>query len=351
MTKTICIIGATGNQGGSVARRFANDRSYRVRGLTRDPSSPAARELTARGVEMVYADLNQTETLISAFQGASVIFSVTNYWEPFFRPDERATAAEKGISCRRHAYDVEVQQGKNIADAAAAVCDGLAENGFLVSTLSNGTLCSLGVMDELYHFDGKADVFPSYVLDRYPALARKMSCVQTGFFTSSYRLLPELYFKGVILSVLYLCLSANTMQTANGVEMTFPTAPDAAVPHLAVQKDMGNFIYAVAQMPPGKSYMAAGTTCSWAEYIRRWSRTTGIPASYRQISLEETIERVADKEFAREVGDMFLYSTDPGYDGGMDLLTSEDIERAGVSCPMTTLDEFIESEDWSSVMG
>lgn len=62
---------------------------------------------------------------------------MTNYWEPFFRPDCRATAAEQNISCRRHAYDVERRQGQNVADAAATVVDSLAENGFLVSTLSH----------------------------------------------------------------------------------------------------------------------------------------------------------------------------------------------------------------------
>ena len=92
---------------------------------------------------------------------------------------------------------MEKQQGKNIADAAALTVDSLDENGFIASTLSNAKLCSRGRFDELYHFDAKAEVFPRYVSEMYPALARKMSCVQTGFFMSSYKLLPESYFRKV----------------------------------------------------------------------------------------------------------------------------------------------------------
>jgi hypothetical protein len=117
--------------------------------------------LGAQGVEIVQADLDDVESLIAAFIGAPIIFSVTNYWEPFFRPDYRQKAAEAGISCRKYAYDVEVRQGKNIADAAARTVDSLDENGFIASALSHARKCSKRVFTELYYFDGKADVFPT----------------------------------------------------------------------------------------------------------------------------------------------------------------------------------------------
>lgn len=199
--KLVVVVGATGNQGGSVARRFLQDPRYAVRGLTRDSSAPAAQQLAALGAEVVQADLDDVKSLETAFAGANVIFSVTNYWEPFFRPDCRAKAQELGITCRRYAYDVEYRQGKNIADAAAAVVDSLDDNGFLASTLSNATKCSNGKFKDLYHFDSKADVFPDYVAATHPKLAAKMSCIQTGFFTTSHRILPNSYFKKVSLSL------------------------------------------------------------------------------------------------------------------------------------------------------
>lgn len=197
MPKLICVIGVTGNQGSSVALRFIKDANYRVRGLTRNPASAKAQELAALGIEIVQAELNDVQSLKDAFAGANLIFSVTNYWEPFFRPDCRQEAAAQGISCRKYAYNVEYQQGCNIADAAAATVDTLEPNGFLVSTLSHAGECSHGAFKELYHFDAKADVFPNYVNEKYPSLSSKMSCIQTGYFMTSYRLVPSAYFAKV----------------------------------------------------------------------------------------------------------------------------------------------------------
>lgn len=197
MPKLICIIGVTGNQGGSVAKRFLKDPNFKVRGLTRDPTSEKAKQLASQGIEIVQAELNDLQSLISAFKGTNLIFSVTQYWEPFFRPDCRQEARAQGISCRKYAYNVEYQQGRNIADAAATTVDSLEPNGFLVSTLSHAGICSKGVLKEAYHFDAKADIFPRYVDEEYPALAAKMSCIQTGCFMTSYKLLPTSWYARV----------------------------------------------------------------------------------------------------------------------------------------------------------
>lgn len=196
MSKLICVVGVTGNQGGSVAQKFKQE-GYRVRGLTRNPTSDRAKELAGQGIEIVQAELEDVKSLEAAFKGANVIFSVTQYWEPFFRPDCREKAAAQGISCRRYAYDVELQQGKNITDAAATTVDTLDANGFLVSTLSHAGKCSQGKFKELYHYDAKADIFPDYVNEKYPALAAKMSCIHTGFFMTSYKLLPTAWLAKV----------------------------------------------------------------------------------------------------------------------------------------------------------
>ncbi|KAJ7742037.1 nmrA-family protein [Mycena metata] len=68
-TKLILVLGATGAQGQAVIDALlapisgSNSPSpYSVRALTRDPASPAAQELTLRGVECVQGGLNLTET-------------------------------------------------------------------------------------------------------------------------------------------------------------------------------------------------------------------------------------------------------------------------------------------------
>lgn len=118
------------------------------------------------------------------------------------------------------------------------------------------------------------------------------------------------------------------MQQADGsVEMTFPTSPSKAVPHFDPVGDMGNFAYAVYQMPAGKAYMAAGTISTWPEFLAAWSKVSGYPVKYREITTDEMVTATPDKECGIEVAAMFAYSSDPGYDGAMDLLTAEDIRK------------------------
>lgn len=115
--------------------------------------------------------------------------------------------------------------------------------------------------------------------------------------------------------------------------MSFPTAPDAPVPHLAVNADLGGFAYAVSQMPPGKHYMAEGSTCSWTEYMRLWTRINNVPGSYEQVSIDRMVELSPDSEFGIEAGAMFAYSSDPGYGGGdRTLLKAEDLRKVSGFC-------------------
>ena len=57
MSKLICVFGATGNQGGSVIKAILSDASlskeFKIRGITRDVTKPAAQALTKQGVEMI----------------------------------------------------------------------------------------------------------------------------------------------------------------------------------------------------------------------------------------------------------------------------------------------------------
>lgn len=57
MSKLITVFGATGNQGGSVIKAILTDsvlsKEFKIRGITRDASKPAAQTLAAKGVEVV----------------------------------------------------------------------------------------------------------------------------------------------------------------------------------------------------------------------------------------------------------------------------------------------------------
>ncbi len=109
--------------------------------------------------------------------------------------------------------------------------------------------------------------------------------------------------------------------------MQLSTHPDKPAPHLDVNADTGPFVYAVHQMPPGRHYMAAGTNCSWSDWIATWGKVTGARTAYRQLTDDEMAAQPPDREFGVEVTKMFTYMSDPGYDGAMDLLWAEDIRK------------------------
>ena len=86
--KVIAVVGATGQQGGAVARALKVGNQFKVRALTRNPAKHRA-----LADEIVQADLNRAETLTPAFAGAHGVFLVTNSWEAAADEVEQATAA------------------------------------------------------------------------------------------------------------------------------------------------------------------------------------------------------------------------------------------------------------------
>ncbi|XP_040212208.1 nmrA-like family domain-containing protein 1 [Rana temporaria] len=132
--KVITVFGATGAQGGSVAKTLLEDGTFAVRAVTRDVKKEAALKLKEAGAEVVAADLDDEKSVEAALKGAYGAFVVTNFWEHFNQ-------------------DKEVAQGKCIADVSKrlgltlVVFSGL-EN---VKKLTNGKL-------EVQHFDGKGQV-------------------------------------------------------------------------------------------------------------------------------------------------------------------------------------------------
>lgn len=97
--RIVVVTGATGRQGGAVARHLVTD-GWRVRALTRNPDSKRSKALRSAGAEVVQADMGDPATLEPAFRDAYGVFSVQN---PMIS-----------------ALDAAITQGRNVADAAAS---------------------------------------------------------------------------------------------------------------------------------------------------------------------------------------------------------------------------------------
>src|SRR6476659_506414 len=92
--KLITVFGATGAQGGGLARAILDDPDggFAVRAITRHVDSDKARALAAAGAEVVAADLDDVASVERAMQGAYGAYCVTNFWE-HFSPEKELTQA------------------------------------------------------------------------------------------------------------------------------------------------------------------------------------------------------------------------------------------------------------------
>jgi uncharacterized protein YbjT (DUF2867 family) len=127
-SKLVLVTGATGSQGGSVVQALLR-QGQRVRGMTRNVSSPAALRLSQQGVEVVTGDFTDQDSLVRAARGVDTIFTMTT---PFEEGVERETA-----------------QGITITEAAKA-----AGVGHLVYS----SVASADRATGIPHFDSKYEV-------------------------------------------------------------------------------------------------------------------------------------------------------------------------------------------------
>ncbi|MEN6426140.1 MAG: NmrA/HSCARG family protein [Phycisphaerales bacterium] len=142
--RIILVTGATGRQGGVVARELLA-RRFRVRAMTRRPDSEQARELADLGADIVQGDFDDVDSLIRATDGIWGAFSVQNSWEAGVEREE--------------------EQGKRFAE----VCKGAGVSHFVYSSVASADRHT-----GIPHFDNKWRIeervrqlgFPSYTVIR-----------------------------------------------------------------------------------------------------------------------------------------------------------------------------------------
>ena len=127
-SKLVLVTGVTGQQGGAVARVLIA-KGHRVRGMTRNVESDAARAVAALGADLVAGDFRDSNSLAAAVAGVDTVFAM-------------GTPFEAG-------EDAEIAQGIALVDAAVA-----AEiDHFVYSSVASADK-STGIP----HFDSKWEV-------------------------------------------------------------------------------------------------------------------------------------------------------------------------------------------------
>lgn len=152
--RRILVTGATGGQGGSVAKHLLASGAFSVRAATRNPASGAAQALKNAGAELIECDMGDPASVRRALDGCYGVFGVTNFWEHF---------------------DKELVHGVNLAEAAKeARVEHLVFSG-LPSVKK--TAPHLNVP----HFEMKAEIE-----DRIRSLSLPATFVHVGFYYENF---------------------------------------------------------------------------------------------------------------------------------------------------------------------
>lgn len=230
--KTILVVGATGQQGGSVARALQAD-GWRVRALVRDPASPGAKGLSAIGIETVRGDFNDPASLAVAVAGVYGVFSA----QPSSgQPQYGLTDAD------------ETRFGIALADAAHRAG---------VAHLVHNSVAGVGPDTGVGHFSAKWDVEEHI----------------RGLPITSTVLRPAAFME--ILLLPHFGLAEGTL--------SFFMRPGRPMQFIAVE-DIGRIVAKVFADPAafaGAAFDIAGDSLTGAELAERLSAATGRPIAYQ----------------------------------------------------------------------
>ena len=230
----IAVVGATGNQGGSVVDALLA-RGARVRAVVRDPDKLTARALAARGVELTVGDVTNPPSLDALFDGVDAVFAMT-------------TPLPGGT-------DLEAATGIGIADAAAR-----AGVPHLVFSSVGGAERESGVP----HFESKRRVE-----ERIEALGIHHTFLRPVLFMDN--------------------LSGFMTSVEDGQVVVRMALPDGIPLQMVAVRDIGRAAAAIllgGTAVEGDSVEIAGDTLTGSQIAKAIGAYAGLPARYEALPLE-----------------------------------------------------------------
>jgi uncharacterized protein YbjT (DUF2867 family) len=274
--KIIAVLGATGAQGGGLARAMLKDRDggFAVRALTRDPNSPKAQELARLGAEVVAADVDDEKSLQRAFTGAHGAFCVTFFWAHCSPEKEMAEVAAMAKAAK--------------AAGVQHVVWSTLENTRKWVPLDDNRMPTLQGKYKVPHFDGKGEA------DHYFRDAN----VPTTFLLTSFYWDNFIYF------------GMGPKKGLDGkLAITLPMG-DKMLPGIAAE-DIGKCAYGVFKGGGdfiGKTIGIAGELLTGAQMAAAFTRALGREVVYNSVPPE--VYRTFGFPGADDIGNMFQFKRD-----------------------------------------
>jgi uncharacterized protein YbjT (DUF2867 family) len=252
--RIILVTGATGNQGGTVARHLLQRGKFKVRAMVRDQNKPAAQALQQVGAELVQADFNNRTSLDLALQGAYGIFSIQDF---------------------RDGAEVEIRQGKALAKAAKSA--GIEH--FVYSSVGSAER-NTGIP----HFDSKFQV-EEYIR----AIGLPYTILRPVFFMYNYNGMQSMVENGTLFQ---------------------PLSPDTKLQQLS-EEDYGQMVAEVFERPTdfmNREEEVASVEMTMPEIAVAFSHVLGKTVAYQQIPFE-----AFEQQAGEEVTIMYRWFETVGY--------------------------------------
>jgi uncharacterized protein YbjT (DUF2867 family) len=294
--KIIAVVGATGAQGGGLARAILNDPSsgFSVRALTRDVNSDKAKSLAKQGAKVVAADVDDIASLKRAFEGAFGVYCVTFFWAHFSPEKEIAEAA----------FMAQAAKDTGVKHAIWSTFEDTRK----WIPLSDKRMPTLMGKYKVPHFDGKSEA--------------------NHFFTDlgvpTTFLLTSFYWENLIY------LGAGPKKGADGkLAITFPMG-DKKAPGIS-SEDIGKCAYGIFKKSPefiGKTVGIAGDHLTGVQMAAALTKALGREVTYNDVAPD--VYRGFNFPGADEMGNMyqFWHDFEKDYCGARNLAVSRSLNPA-----------------------
>lgn len=306
MAKVLGVIGATGQQGGSVVDFVLNDPElkslYAIRAFTRDASKPAAQVLAAKGVDVVQGDAGDPASLKKGLTGVDTLFFMTTMMPG------------SGVS----KDDI----GKAIADAAVEA----GVNYIIFSTLPSSESISMG-KEPVPHFDNKAKVEQHI---RYLPVKSSFYC-------------PGCFMQNFVTN------TAPQPQPDGSLVIQCTIGGGTNIPMIDVVGDTGNYVGAILAQPEkyeGKLLLAVSEFTNFNKVAKTMSKVYDKQISYQQVDKKDYLTFLPEA-LRKDMISMFSYCDDFGFYGSKTEVLFNENEKSP-RAPVTSLTDFFKKSPFNA---